>query len=232
MNNIGVFDSGIGGFSILEKLLEVLPDENYIYYKDSKNCPYGSKSDEELLKITTDIVSYFDKKNVKLVVIACNTATTKCIRKLRELFPNIIFVGTEPAIKVACDRGDKNILVLATPATISSDSVDKLVKNNQKDDQNIFLQACDGLARAIEDKDDKLINGILSDILNNYKDKNIDSVVLGCTHYSFVKDEISNFLPGAELIDGSLGVARQVKRKLEESNKLSSNGGFVQIKNS
>ena len=177
-------------------------------------------------------MSYFDKKNVKLVVIACNTATTKCIRKLRELFPNIIFVGTEPAIKVACDRGDKNILVLATPATISSDSVDKLVKNNQKDDQNIFLQACDGLARAIEDKDDKLINGILSDILNNYKDKNIDSVVLGCTHYSFVKDEISNFLPGAELIDGSLGVARQVKRKLEESNKLSSNGGFVQIKNS
>lgn len=232
MEYIGIFDSGVGGLSILEKLLEVLPKENYLYYKDSKNCPYGNKTDEELLKITMDITTYLEKRKVKLIVIACNTATTKCIKKLRNKFPNIIFVGTEPAIKVACDRKHKNVLVLATPVTIKSESVDKLIKNNKNNRQNIYLAPCDGLARAIEDNDEIKIKSLLKDILKEYKNKKIDSIVLGCTHYSFVKEEILKEMPNVELIDGSLGVARQVKRKLKEVNKLNENGGSIEIKNS
>lgn len=232
MEYIGIFDSGIGGLSILEKLLEVLPKENYLYYKDSKNCPYGNKTDEELLKITTDITSYLEKRKVKLIVIACNTATTKCIKYLREKFPNIIFVGTEPAIKVACDKNYKNILVLATPVTIKSEAVTRLIKNNKKNNQNIYLAPCEGLAKAIEDNDENKIKKILKEILKEYKNKKIDSVVLGCTHYSFVKEEILKELPNVELIEGALGVARQVKRKLKEVNKLNKSGGSVEIKNS
>lgn len=213
---IGVFDSGIGGFSILEKLKEIMPDEEYIYYKDSDNCPYGSKSDEELFSITSNICDYLVNKGCKIIVIACNTATTKCIRKLRERFSDTIFVGTEPAIKVACDRGFKNILVLATPATIGSDSVKRLVDNNKKDYQNIFLVSCDGLARAIEDGNNDLVTKILKDTITEYKDKEIDAIVLGCTHYTFIKKEISEIID-AEFIDGSLGVAKQVKRMLEKN---------------
>lgn len=232
MDYIGIFDSGIGGLSILEKLLEVMPKENYLYYKDTKNCPYGNKTDEELLKITINITSYLKKRKVKLIVIACNTATTKCIKYLREKFPNIIFVGTEPAIKVACDKNYKNILVLATPVTIKSEAVTRLIKNNKKNNQNIYLAPCEGLAKAIEDNDENKIKKILKEILKEYKNKKIDSVVLGCTHYSFVKEEILKELPNVELIEGALGVARQVKRKLKEVNKLNKSGGSVEIKNS
>ncbi|MBR2708447.1 MAG: glutamate racemase [Bacilli bacterium] len=215
MGKIGVFDSGIGGYSVLEKLKELMPFEEYVYYKDSDNLPYGSKSDEELFKIGFDIVSYLVSAGCSTIVIACNTMTTKCIKRLRESFPDIIFVGTEPAIKVACDRNYKNILVMATPATIKSDCVSRLVENNKKDFQNIYLAACDGLARAIEDDDKVKINVILKNVLDKYKNNNIDCIVLGCTHYTFVKDEIRKII-NADFVDGSLGVAKQVRRKLKK----------------
>ena len=220
MNRIGVFDSGIGGFSILDKLREVLPDENYLYYGDSKNCPYGEKSDSDLLDITRNIVDYLVERDCKMVVIACNTATTKCIKKLRELYPTIIFIGTEPAIKVACDNNYKNTLLMATPQTICSKRVEELIRDNKRDDQNIYLVPCLGLADAIENKDQDMINSILNNVLSKYKNSNIDSIVLGCTHYPFVSKEILNILPNVSLIDGSMGVARYAKYQLEKNNIL------------
>lgn len=220
-NIVGVFDSGIGGLSVLSELEKVLPNEDFYYYGDSLNNPYGEKSDEELFRITSGVVDYLVNKGCRLIVIACNTATTRCMKYLREKYKDIIFVGTVPAIKVACDREFKNTLVMATPATIESERTSELIRDNKREDQNIYLVSCPGLAKAIEDKDGRQIEEILKNTFKDYKDKNIDSIVLGCTHYPFIKKEILKELPGVSLIDGSRGVANEVKRQLENIGILS-----------
>lgn len=218
---IGVFDSGIGGLTTLEEIRKILPNEDYIFYADSKNNPYGEKTIDELNKITKNIVNKLLEKNVKLIVIACNTATTQCINYLRSEFPNMIFVGTEPAIKVACDNNYKNTLVMATPGTIFSERTHELITNNKRENENIILVPCDKLANAIERNDKKDIDKILHDNLDKYKSKDIDAVVLGCTHYPIIKDRIQSFFPNSNLIDGNNGVAKRVKNQLEEHNLLS-----------
>lgn len=212
---IGVFDSGIGGLTVLEKVTELLPEYDYIYYGDSKNNPYGEKSEEQLIDITSSIVKKLENMGCKLIVIACNTATTRCMKKLRELFPHLIFVGCVPAIKLACDRKFKNTLVMATPATIESCRTKELVSDNIRHDQTIYLEACYGLANAIERKDNVKIKEILDTIYQLYKEKNIDSIVLGCTHYPYIKEDILKYFPNCELLDGSIGVSKEVKRQLE-----------------
>ena len=220
-NIVGVFDSGIGGLSVLRELEKILPNEDFYYYGDSLNNPYGEKSDEELFEITSGVVDYLVNKGCKLIVIACNTATTRCMKYLREKYKDIIFVGTVPAIKVACDRDFKNTLVMATPATIESERTMELIRDNIRKDQNIYLVACPGLANAIEDNDQEKIEEILKDTFREYKDKEIDSIVLGCTHYPFIKEDILKEMPGVILLDGSRGVAMEVKRQLENNGLLS-----------
>ena len=233
-NKIGIFDSGIGGLTTLNEIKKILPKEDFIFYADSKNNPYGDKSLEELYKITENIVDKLIKKNVKLIVIACNTATTQCINHLRSKYTNMIFVGTEPAIKVACDNNYKNTLVMATPGTITSERTHELVETNKKDFENIYLLACDKLANAIERKDDMEIDNLLNKFLLPYKNKKIDAIVLGCTHYPHIKDKIQKYYPNAKLIDGNEGVARRVKQQLVEHNLLNTNGNneveFIQTK--
>ena len=219
---IGVLDSGIGGTTVLNKIVELLPNEEYIYYADTKNNPYGEKSEEELYKIVKEIVTFLiNKKNCKIIVLACNTATTKCMKKLKEEFPDMLFVGTVPAVKAACDKHYKHTLVLATPATIDSERMAELVKDNKKDDQEMILYPCPGLADAIEkERKDKIIQ-ILKKIKQEMQDKKIDSIVLGCTHYPLIKDQIKEYFPNVMLLDGSFGVAQEVKRQLESHNLLS-----------
>lgn len=229
-NKIGVFDSGIGGLTVLKELRKLLPNESFIYYADSKNNPYGEKSDEELMKIVTNIVDYLISKDVKLIVIACNTATTRCINRLRKLYPNMIFVGTEPAIKVACDKNFKNTLVMATPGTVKSERVRELITSNKRENQNITLLSCKGLADAIESNDKKRIDSVLHNLLDDYKNKNIDSIVLGCTHYPHIKKNISALFPNSKLIDGNKGVSRQVKRQLESNNLLNDSVKLGKVK--
>lgn len=207
-NPIGIFDSGIGGISILNEIRKVLPNEKYIYFGDSLNNPYGDKTKEELMDIVCDIVEWFIEKECKLIVIACNTATTLLIKDLRDKYPDTIFVGTEPAIKVAYDYYyDKNVLVMATPGTIKSEKVLEL--SNKYYQENRYLLQCDQLANLIENKS-KSINSYLEELLADYKSKNIEVVVLGCTHYPFIKDKISNILEGVTFIDGSRGIANRV----------------------
>lgn len=220
-NIVGVFDSGIGGLSVLRELEKILPNEDFYYYGDSLNNPYGEKSDEELFEITSGVVDYLVNKGCKLIVIACNTATTRCMKYLREKYKDVIFVGTVPAIKVACDRDFKNTLVMATPATIESERTMELIRDNIRKDQNIYLVACPGLANAIENNDQEKIEEILKDTFREYKDKEIDSIVLGCTHYPFIKEDILKEMPGVILLDGSRGVAMEVKRQLENNGLLS-----------
>ena len=220
MKRIGVFDSGIGGLTVLEELKKLLPNEDYLIYADSKNCPYGEKSDTELYDITSNIVDYLINKDCKIIVIACNTATTRCIKYLRDKYKDMTFIGTEPAIKVACDRDYKNILVMATPATIASERTSILVNDNKKDYENVYLVPCEGLADAIETDNFKKQEEIVSSIYEEYKDKEIDAIVLGCTHYPHIKDLISKYFTNAELLDGGAGVARETKRQLERMNML------------
>ena len=233
MKRIGVFDSGIGGLTVLDDLKEVLPNEDYLFYADSKNCPYGEKSDTELYDITSNIVDYLISNECKIIVIACNTATTRCIKYLRDKYKDMTFIGTDPAIKVACDRDYKNILVMATPATISSERTSILVNENKKDYENIYLVPCEGLADAIETDNFKKQEDIVSSIYEEYKDKEIDAIVLGCTHYPHIKDLISKYFTNAELLDGGNGVARETKRQLERMNMLGTgNAPVVEIINS
>ena len=221
MNNpIGIFDSGIGGLTILEEIKKLLPYENIIYYADSKNNPYGIKSDLELYKITNNIVKYLINKKCKIIVIACNTATTRCISYLREKYPSITFIGTEPAIKLASDNNHHNILVLATKATTNSLKVKKLIDQNKKENQNIYLQECEGLANAIENKNKRLIKSLLDKYLTIYQNKNIDAIVLGCTHYPYIKDKIFKYFQNVKIYDSSYGVAKETKRKIIELNLL------------
>lgn len=207
---IGVFDSGKGGTSVLREIKKLLPDEEYYYLADSKNCPYGDKTDEELYTIVTNNVEFLRDWGAKIIVIACNTATTKCIDKLRKDFKDLIFVGTEPAVKLAVSTGAKNILILATPGTIKSERLATLLKENQKPGQSITLLPCPGLADAIEH--DKGVDAKLNELLKNAEQP--DVVVLGCTHYSLIKDKIQPFFPNAILIDGNVGVAKRVKTQI------------------
>lgn len=229
MSKIGVFDSGIGGLNILEELKKLLPNEDFLYFGDSDNCPYGTKSQEDLMKIVSRIVEYFRDNDCKLIVIACNTATTRCMKILREMYPDMIFVGTVPAVKMACDNKCHDTLVLATEGTIASERVHELIYDNKNDDQEIYLVACNGLAEAIEDKNNELIDSILYNTLKEYLDYSIDSIVLGCTHYPWAKENISKLFPDAELYDGSIGVAKEVKRQLELHNLNGTGKGEVII---
>ena len=231
MSKIGVFDSGLGGLSVLKEMMRVLPNEDFLFYEDSLNNPYGVKDEEELLEITSKIVDYLLDHDCKIIVIACNTATTCCMKALREKYPDTIFVGTVPAIKVAYDNNYKNTIILSTPYTTKSKRVEELLNDYTREDQIIINISGENLANLIElDKHDEIMK-LLHRLLDDYKDK-ADSLVLGCTHYSLIKAEINEVLPNTVLLDGCLGVANEVKHQLEEHNLLENNSGSLEIINS
>ncbi len=230
MSKIGVFDSGLGGLSVLKELRKLLPNEDYIYYADSINCPYGDKSLDELINITSNIVDYLIEKGVKIIVIACNTATTSCMKRLRELYPDTIFVGTVPAIKVAYDHNYKNTIILSTPYTTKSKRVQELMRDYTRDDQELYVVSGENLASLIEDNNSSEIDNVLNRILSPYKDK-ADSIVLGCTHYSLIKEEIEKVLPNVVQLDGCKGISEEVKRQLESHNLIENNSGDLTIIN-
>lgn len=231
-NKIGIFDSGLGGLSVLKELINILPNEDYLFYEDSIHNPYGEKSDDELFEITSHIVEYLLNHDCKIIVIACNTATTSCMKRLREKYSDTIFVGTVPAIKVAYDNHYKNTLVLATPYTTTSKRVLELLHDYHSHDQQITLVSGENLAYLIDMGLEEEIQEFLQKNLSSYQ--NVDSLILGCTHYSLIKKEIQEVLPHAKLLDGCLGVAMEVKHQLESHHllNLSENRGKIIIENS
>ncbi len=222
---IGVFDSGIGGTTVLREVRKKLPNESFIYLGDSKNCPYGEKTNDELLDICRNNVNTLLKDNVKLIIVACNTATTRVLPNLREEFPNIPFVGVEPAIKLATNSGFSRIILLATPGTAESDRTKELIDENKKEGQEILVIPCPGLADAIESRDNSRVEQVLEELLAEIPDSTRDSfevIVLGCTHYPIIHEKIQRYFPNAELIDGGKGVAKEVKKLLEKEGLLNS----------
>ncbi len=217
-NPIGIMDSGIGGISVLNKIRKLLPQENYIFYADSIHNPYGNKTKEELEKIVDEIMTQFLKRQVKLVVVACNTATCQVISYLREKYPQILFVGTEPAIKVSFDHyREKSTLVMATPGTIQSDRLMEL--DHTYHQKSRILLSCDGLAEIIENQELETLPTYFENLLKPIDCKKIEVVVLGCTHYPLIKEEIEKAIGHKVIfIDGSDGISKRVRQLLVENN--------------
>lgn len=234
---IGFLDSGVGGLSVMKEAIKIMPNENYIYFGDSKNAPYGVKSTKEIRDLTFKAVEFLISKGIKGLVVACNTATSAAVRELRTVYPDMPLVGIEPAIKPAVELGrDGKILIMATPMTIKQDKF-KLLLDKYKDKAEIVPIPCAGLMEFIESG---VLDGIeleyyLKEKLSDYSSENVSSVVLGCTHYPFVKDSISKILgKNVEVIDGGEGTAREIKRRLAEKNLLNTNTtkGKIEIYNS
>ena len=175
-NKIGIFDSGIGGVTVLKEIIKILPNEEYIYYSDSKNNPYGDKTDKEILEICENIVQYLLKRDCKVIVIACNTASAKAVKYLREKYNEIPFIAIEPAYKMVHDYAyEKETLVLATKGTIESEKFNLLYSkyNNNK----TTLLPCIGLANIIENENKQEIKKYLEEAIGKYKGK-VKNVVL------------------------------------------------------
>lgn len=208
---IGIIDSGIGGVSVLREILKQGINANFIYYSDSKNNPYGDKSNDEVYSIVKDIVNFLLEKGCVAIVIACNTASAMCVKRLREEYPDTLFIAIEPAYKMVHDYNPKGkTLVMATKGTLESEKF--LALFNKYDNNRTILLPCSGLAELIEEGNEVKIDRYLDDNLSRYKD--IDNVVLGCTHYPLIKDNIRKVLGDVKFFDGSLGVSKELVRQL------------------
>ena len=214
-NSIGLFDSGIGGTSIWSAIHQLLPFENTIYLADSKNAPYGQKSKEEIIELSFKNTEFLLNKNCKLIVVACNTATTNAIKELRAKY-DIPFVGIEPAIKpAAISSKTQNIGILATQGTLNSELFNENVKKFHN--VRIIEQIGHGLVSLIEEGklDSKELKQLLQTYLRPMIDQNIDYLVLGCSHYPYLIPEIKKILPShIAIIDSGEAVARQTKNIL------------------
>ncbi len=219
---IGVFDSGVGGISVLRALVSALPHESFVYYGDSANAPYGEKSREQVLRRSRAIVDALLDDGCKAIVIACNTATSAAAATLRADYAHVPIVGVEPALKPATlAPGMRRILVMATPITLRLDKYKQLAER-WGGGHEVVEVPCAGLAARIEqgslEADD--LRELLEQLIGEYRGK-VDGVVLGCTHYPFVADRILDVLGDVALFDGAQGTARQLERRLADRGLLS-----------
>ena len=234
---IGFLDSGVGGLSVMREAIKIMPNENYIYFGDSKNAPYGIKPTKEIRDLTFNVVDFLMNKGIKGLVVACNTATSAAVSELRRTYPDLPLVGIEPAIKPAVEmnKGGK-ILIMATPMTIKQEKFNLLL-NKYKEKAEIVPIPCAGLMEFIEDGvlSGEELEEYLEEKLSIYDKSEISSIVLGCTHYPFVKDVIAKIVGSNVIImDGGEGTAREIKRRLREKNLLTDRikKGNVDIYNS
>ena len=208
---VGVFDSGVGGISVLKELVKEVPDENYLFFGDSLHAPYGEKTPGEIRKLTMKGIDRLAEAGVKAIVIACNTATSAAAAEVRQKYqPHLPVIGIEPAIKPAaeaCPHG--KILVMATPATLKRENYARLSGRLAGEAEFIPVMCC-GLAGRIEkgNLDAPDLTDMLEGFIGKYRGK-VDAVVLGCTHYPFIKNQIRRVLGDVRFFDGGAGTARQ-----------------------
>lgn len=216
-NLIGLFDSGIGGTSIWKEIHQLLPNENTIYLADSKNAPYGQKSKEEIIHLSCKNTEFLLNENCKMIVVACNTATTNAIKELRAKY-NVPFIGIEPAIKpAALNSQTHKIGILATKGTLNSELFHKNVAQFQE--IKIIEQIGYGLVELIESGNTHSIEmtELLEKYLNPMITSNIDYLVLGCSHFPYLIPQIKKILPkNIKIIDSGEAVALQTKKILSE----------------
>ena len=214
---IGIMDSGMGGISVLREITKLMPQENCIFFGDSKNAPYGSRSTEEIFRLTAKVVDELLERQVKAIVIACNTASSAAGKRLREEYPQLPIIAIEPALKPAvinCPGG--RVLVLATEATLREKKFANLM-DTWKDRAEIIKMPLPGLPEFVE-RGELDSPGLRKFLLEHFRvlgDRKPDGIVLGCTHYPFVRRVISElFNNDVKIFDGAAGTARQLRRRL------------------
>ena len=230
---IAVFDSGVGGISVLRELIALMPGENYRYFGDSANAPYGKKTTEEVRQLTLQNAQMLLSGNAKALVVACNTATSAAIDLLRETFPDKLILGIEPALKPAITQFPTGrIGIMATEVTLREEKLQRLMA--QFDTAEVHRISAPDLVELIENgkADTQETEDFLRQILAPYVGK-LNALVLGCTHYPFVKDAISRILgENTLLFDGGAGTARQTRRCLEQAGLLNDGEGSLTMENS
>ncbi len=219
---IGVFDSGIGGISVLAELIKMLPHEEFIYFADTLHAPYGTKPESVVKELSLKTADFLYSKGTKSIVVACNTATSAAIVEMRQRYPFPV-IGMEPAVKLAVEWGGKGtILVMATPLTLKSLKFNDLVGRHRQHVE-IKLLPCEGLVDIIEKDHNNVreIHEYLSGVFSGIDRKGISAVVLGCTHYVLIKKEIAHALGGEiRIIDGNYGTAMRLKTVLQNERLL------------
>ncbi|MBL4584692.1 MAG: glutamate racemase [Pseudomonadales bacterium] len=224
---IGIFDSGVGGLSILESIRQTLPNEQLIYVADAANAPYGKQSDAQIVDHSLRVCRFLIAQNVKAIVVACNTATTIAISAIRAT-TNIPVIGVEPAIKPAVEQSKTGVVgVLATAGTLQSTQFEKLSnlygKNIEGREIELITQPCNGLVERVEagDIDGPIVTQLLEQHLQPLLKRNVDTLVLGCTHYPFLIETISQITGSAvAIIHPGEAVARQLEKRIGQESQL------------
>lgn len=229
---IGVFDSGVGGISVLKELVSQMPGERFLYFGDSANAPYGIKSTDEVRALSLQAAAHLASRGLKALVVACNTATAASIQALRQQYPHLLVVGIEPAVKPAAERfpGGK-VGIMATEVTLREKKLNALLARHPETE---FVPIpAPGVVELVEQgkADSPEMDALLEALLGKYKGQ-LDGLVLGCTHYPFVKKAIRRILGDIPLFDGGDGTARHTRALLAEHNMLNNGPGSVEIENS
>ena len=230
---IAVFDSGVGGISVLRELMALMPEEHYLYFGDSANAPYGTRTTEEVKVLTLNAAAMFHERGIKCLVVACNTATAAAIEDLRAEYPDIVVIGIEPALKMATDRFPRGrVGIMATQVTLREEKLEHLV--GRFPDVTVERIPAPGLVELVEQGKAEApeTEALLREILQPYAGR-LDAIVLGCTHYPFVKDTVQNILGDAvEVLDGGEGTARHTRNCLAERGWLREGTGSLKMENS
>lgn len=221
---IGFMDSGLGGLSVLREAVKIMPYEDFIYYGDSLNAPYGTKETEEIRKLTFAVVDKLLDYGIKGLAIACNTATSAAVKQLRAIYPELPVVGIEPAIKPAAIKSSGGrVLVMATPMTIKQEKFNMLLAKYESMCEIVPI-SCEGLMEFVEkgDLEGEFLGEYFEEYLTPYLTDNTETIVLGCTHYPFLKPYLKTFLGKRQIdiIDGSRGTSLELKRRLNEKGLL------------
>ncbi len=221
---IGFMDSGLGGLSVLREALKIMPYEDFIYYGDSLNAPYGTKKTDIIKQLTFNAVEKLLNYGIKGLAVACNTATGAAVKQLRVMYPDLPIVGIEPAIKPAAVLGNGGrVLVMATPMTIAQDKFKLLLSRYEKMCEIVPIP-CDGLMEFVEkgDLEGEFLKEYFQKYLTPYLTENTETIVLGCTHYPFLRPYLKKFLGMRKIgiIDGSYGTSVELRRRLKEKGLL------------
>ena len=235
---IGFMDSGLGGLSVLREAVSMMPNEDFIYYGDSQNAPYGTKDRDTVKALTFAVVEKLLGMGIKGLTVACNTATTAAVAQLRLTYPELPIVGIEPAIKPAVElTKNGRILVMATPVTINEEKFIRLL-DRFKGGRDVVAVPCPGLMEFVEqgELDGDELDAYFREHLTPYLTDDTSAIVLGCTHYPFIKRNLRSFLGGSNilLLDGSRGTAAELRRRLDVQGLLRHDGhkGRITIINS
>ena len=222
---IAFFDSGIGGLSVLHHAMKILPQEEFIFFADEDNVPYGTKSPEEVLRFVDDAFKFLIAQKVSAIVVACNTATSVAVRKMREKY-SLPIIGMEPALKVALDLfPNKKVLVTATAITITGEKIHRLIKKLHAENF-AELKALSNLVEFAERQEfnSAAVENYLRGELENYDWKKFSSLVLGCTHFNYFKDTLRKILPPhVKILDGNAGTVNELIRRANLKPSLTTN---------